>query len=174
MVELVEPRIIRGSRGKTFLLLLACPLVFLAGIGTVRSPAGVHAVGWIGIFFSGLSVPFLIRSLIRPHTLTLDDSGFMIGAGPKKVAWQDIKGFHVWRPRNRSKLIGYNFEPGARKETSLMRINRGLGAEGCLPGGWQFSTDKMVEILNAYRVQALARQAEHARLNGLGLVGTRS
>ncbi|WP_149790509.1 STM3941 family protein [Mesorhizobium sp. NFR06] len=164
-VELIEPRVIRGSRGKALLLLFGCLIFVLAGIGTLKHhPNDGQAMTWTGIIFFGLGVPVAISLLIRPQTLALDRDGFILDGGllvrPKKVAWRDVKGFHVWRPRNRSKSVGYDFEPGARKETALMRVNRRLGAEDCLPGGWQYSPDKMVEILNSYRLQALTRQSE--------------
>ncbi|MEZ2331419.1 STM3941 family protein [Mesorhizobium sp. RCC_202] len=157
--------VIRGSRGKALLLLFGCVVFILAGILTLRNhPGDGHVITWIGIIFFGLGVPISASLVIRPQTLALDRDGFILDGGllarPKKVAWREIKGFHVWRPRKRSKSVGYNFEPGARKETALMRVNRGLGAEDCLPGGWQYSPDKMVEILNSYRLQALTWQSQ--------------
>jgi len=72
-----------------------------------------------------------------------------------RIAWRDVQGFYV-RKQNRYKSIGFRFEPGAKTP-----LNKRPGIELSLPGrGWQLSTEKVVEILNSYRQQALNNEAE--------------
>lgn len=109
--------------------------------------------GWFSIVFCALGVPACAWVFIRPRVLILDGSGLAIGSVRRSrliVAWRDVQGFHV-RKQKRYKSIGFRFEPGAKTP-----LNRRPGVELSLPGGgWQLSTEKMVEVLNAYRLQAL-------------------
>ncbi|MDX8532471.1 STM3941 family protein [Mesorhizobium sp. VK25A] len=165
--EPVEPRIIRGSRAKNLLYLLGGIAFVWIGAYLVRdsgSQSGLIAVkmiviGWTSIVFFGLCALASVLLFVRPRVLILDGSGLAIGGGivrsPLKIAWRDIQGFHV-RKQNRHKSIGFRFEPGAKTP-----LNRRPGIELSLPGGgWTLSIEKMVELLNTYRQQALNSEAE--------------
>jgi len=165
--EPVEPRIIRGSRTKSLLYLLGGIAFVWIGAHLVRDSATqpelfavkMIVVGWVSIVFFGLCALAAAWLLVRPRVLILDSSGLAIGGSvhrsPLRIAWRDVQGFHV-RKQNRYKSIGFRFELGAKTP-----LNRRPGIELSLPGGgWPQSTEKMVEILNNYRQQALNNEAE--------------
>ncbi|WP_149905004.1 hypothetical protein [Mesorhizobium sp. SARCC-RB16n] len=164
--EPIEPRTIRGSRGKSLFYLLGGIALVWVGTHAIQDSAsrsGLIAVkllfaGWGCIVVFGLSALGGALTFIRPRALILDGDGFVLGGGfirPLKIAWRDIQGFHV-RKQNRYKSIGFRFELSAKTP-----LNRRPGIEFSISGaGWPLSTEKMVETLNAYRLQALNSEAE--------------
>lgn len=160
--EPVEPRTIRGSRGKTSVYLLGSLSFVATGIWLLRQPQAEILWAWLCVAFFGLGALVFAWLLVRPQVLILDGGGFKLDGGlvrsPKQIPWQDVQGFFVYRlPVGGGKMVGYNFEPTAGKNSSLIRWNRRLGADGALPEGWPLSAEKMAEELNAYRLQALNR-----------------
>lgn len=166
----VEPRTIRSSRIKSLFYLfggIALVWVMTHAVRDSASQSGVIAVkllvaGWVGIVLFGLAALGGAITLIRPRALTLDGSGFTLpapfGRSQLKIAWRDIQGFHV-RKQGKYKSIGFRLEPGAKTT-----LNRRPGIELSLSGaGWPLSTEKMVEVLNTYRQQALNSEAEPLR-----------
>ncbi len=154
----VGPRTIESSRLKASLSLLGS-LVFVAiGVMMVRDPL-VSTKGWLALVFFGVCAAAFAVLLFRPQVLILDKDGFMISGGfvrsPKKVLWRDVEGFFVYRLPRGGKMIGYNLQPAARKQTALSKIARSFGADGALPKGWPGSAEKMADELNAYRLWAL-------------------
>jgi hypothetical protein len=151
--------IITSSRGKT-LAYLAVSLIFVAMGAFMLGDPSQATMAWLCIVFFGLGVVAFIWLLIRPQTLTLDAEGFTLGGGmvrsPKTIPWRDVQGFFVYKLPKGGKMIGYNFAPGARKDTTIARLARGFGADGALPRAWPQSPEKMAETLNAYRARALA------------------
>ncbi len=111
----------------------------------------------LGLF--GLCSVMLVWLLIRPYRLLLDREGFTLAGGfirlPKKIPWREVDGFFVYRGPRGGKRIGYNYLPGALKDSGLARFGRVLGADGALPKGWRLSPEKMVAELDAYRRQAV-------------------
>jgi hypothetical protein len=112
------------------------------------------------IAFFGLCALVFAWRLVRPQRLLLDREGFTLLGGlarsPRKVAWRDLDGFFVYRLSRGTKMIGYNYRPGAREVPRLARFSRPFGADGALPMGWKQSPEAMVAQLNAYRAGALA------------------
>lgn len=160
--EPVAPRIIRGSRGKTSAYLLGSLAFVGTAIWLLNQPTVESVWLWPCLAFFGLGALVFTWLLIRPQVLILDASGFKLSGGlirsPKYIPWRDVQGFFVYRlPVAGSNLVGYNFEPDARKDASIIRWNRRLGADDALPDGWSLSAEKMAEELNAYRLQALNR-----------------
>jgi hypothetical protein len=142
-------------------LYLLLSLAFVAGgVLIVRDPSS-GAGGWLCMTFFGLCAVVFAIQLIRPQVLTLDIDGFTLDGGlvwsPKTVLWRDVQGFFVYRLPRGGKMIGYNWEPGAKKDTAARRLVRAFGADGALPKGWPGSPEQMVEDLNAYRLWALSR-----------------
>jgi hypothetical protein len=151
---------IKSSRGKTTLLLLIS-LVFVAVSAVIPSESDAERYkSWLGGGFFGLCSVVFTFLLIRPQRLLLAPTGFTVAGGlvrsPKQVLWRDVTPFFVYRLARGGSTIGFNFVPGARKNSTLIRVNRLVGAEGALPKGWPESPERMVERLNAYRAQALA------------------
>ena len=161
MTELV----IVSSRTKVFWY-LALSLAFVAdGVAMLRDPTSSAFWGWfISGFFGAASFVFLCL-LVRPQRLTLDQAGFTVSGGlmrsPRKVFWQEVDPFFVYRlPRGGNMIgymIGYNFKPGARERTRMLDFSRRLGADGALPRAWPGSAEHMVDELNSYRTKALDR-----------------
>lgn len=110
----------------------------------------------------GSCAPFLLWLLIRPQRLRLDSEGFALEGGfvwsPKKVRWNDVDEFFVYRPPRGGKLIGYNYRPVARQGSPLSWLIRRFGADAALPKGWPRSPEKMTEELNAYRRSVLGAE----------------
>ncbi|WP_406853021.1 hypothetical protein WEU32_04430 [Brevundimonas sp. BH3] len=156
----MEAEEIKSSRGKSVLLLVSS-LAFLSISVAMPSETAVESFNsWFAVAFSGLCSVVFAFLLIRPHRLLLAPSGFTVTGGfvrsPKQVLWHDVNPFFVFRLGRAGKVIGYNFAPGS-KDTTLIRMNRFVGAEGALPQGWPGSPDRMVERINAYRALALAQ-----------------
>ncbi|TIU30991.1 MAG: hypothetical protein E5W38_17475 [Mesorhizobium sp.] len=160
-LQQVEPMIIKGSRTKGLLCLVPSAAFVWLGAYLIRdymnkpifAALKMIVAGSLGISFFGLCSLIFAWLIIRPHFLILDGGGFTVGGGlirtPFKIAWQDVQGFHIRRQR-RSKAVGFRFEPSAKpRSDGRPRI------EGGLPRGWRLSTEKMVETLNSYRLQAL-------------------
>ena len=89
-----KPMIIRTSRGKHVLLLLAC-----AGFVAGGAAMAVHAqgadvwIGWLCVLFFGAGIPLSLRELLdfRPRVI-LDDRGVLdrtLGVG--RIPWSDIR-----------------------------------------------------------------------------------
>ena len=156
----MEVEEIKSSRGKTVLFLLIS-LAFVATSVTIPSEdAAENYKSWFaGAFFGVCSVVFAWL-LIRPQRLLLAPTGFTFAGGlvrsPKHVLWRDVNPFFVNRLKMGGKMIGYNFAPGARRDSTLIRVNRFAGNDGVLPKGWPESPELMVERINAYRARALA------------------
>lgn len=113
----------------------------------------------VGLGLLGALSVMLVWLLIRPYRLLLDREGFTLAGGlirfPKKIPWREVDAFFVYRGTRGGKRIGYNYLPGALKDSGLARLGRVLGADGALPKGWTLSPEKMVAELDAYRRQAL-------------------
>lgn len=155
----MEKEEIIASRWKTAILFLIS-LAFVAMSVAIPSEADeIYASMFAGAFFGLGSVVFGWQ-LIRPQRLSLSPTGFTVSGGlirsPKPVLWRDVSPFFVVSLRRGGRMIGYNFMPGARRESTLVRMNRLVGAEAALPGGWPGSPEQMVERINAYRAKALA------------------
>ena len=154
------PRVITTSRSK-IVLYLATSLTFVAAVlWLLQQP---HRDAWkleLALGFFALCTLVFVGLLIRPQKLLLDQDGFTIVDGlvrtPKKTRWQDIDEFFVYRLPRGTKMIGFNYRPGARAASPMVRFNRRFGAEGALPAGWAQSPEQMIADLNQYRLQALS------------------
>jgi hypothetical protein len=160
-IPALEPRIIKGSRGKSSLYLVGSLIFVLIGSQMVEDAKANNGVGWLCITFFSLCTLVSAWLIIRPQVLLLDGEGFSLDGGlvrsAKKIGWRDVQGFFVYRLPRGGKMIGYNYDPTAGNDSWLIGINRGFGAEGALPKGWSGSPERMAEELNDYRQQALSR-----------------
>lgn len=157
----MEVEEIKSSRGKTVLVLLISLAFVSISVAIPSEAASESYKSWLaGAFFGLCSVVFAFL-LVRPQRLLLTPTGFTVAGGlvrsPKQILWRDVSPLFVYRLARGGKMIGYNFAPGARKDSTLIRVNRFAGAEGALPKGWPGSPERMVERINAYRAQALAQ-----------------
>lgn len=148
-----------GSRWKAALYLAASVAFAAGGLLMLNDPAESRAAAMLCLIVFGLGALVFLLMLIRPQRLALDGQGFTLDGGlvrsPKLVRWRDIEPFFVYRLPRAGKMIGYNFRPGVKPETTMGRIARRFGADAALPKGWPMSPDALVEHLNAYRAQAL-------------------
>ncbi|MEW5686254.1 MAG: hypothetical protein AB1942_15165 [Pseudomonadota bacterium] len=156
----MEVEEIKSSRAKTVLFLLIS-LGFVAICVAIASDGAAESYkSWFGGAFFGLCTVVFAWLLFRPQRLVLAPTGFMVAGGlirsPKQILWREVSPLFVYRIPRGGKAIGYNFAPGARKDSALIRVNRLMGAEGGLPNGWPGSPERMVERINAYRARALA------------------
>ena len=122
---------------------------------------------WISIFFFGLCSCVFAFLLFRPQRLLLNHEGFTLSGGlvrsPKQVHWHDIEEFYLLSLPRGGGIIGYNFKPGARPQSLMLKLNRGFGAEAGLPRGWTASSEEMVEELNEYRNEVLLQDGALGR-----------
>jgi len=158
----MEPLVIRGSRGKTLLLLLACLAFALGSAFLIYVSKDDDTIGlWFCMALFGPGALVFAWLLVRPQMLVLNPQGFILGGGlvrsPKLVQWKDIEGFHVYSLPKAGEMIGYNFAPGVKKSSVMRSITKSLGAEAALPKGWQFSPEEMAVLLNEYRRRAMTR-----------------
>lgn len=157
---MIETKEIKQSRLKTTTALLGSS-AFVAIAVLIPHQAGESNAWrwWCGGFF-GLCATVFCWLLIRPQQLKLDPRGFTVTGGliysPKKVSWNSIDPFFLYRLPRGGKAIAYNYREGAeRPHTPGARLSRRFGADGSLPRLWPGSPDRMVEDLNSYREQAL-------------------
>jgi hypothetical protein len=120
-----------------------------------RSQSGLWRY-WCGLFFGLCAVVFLWL-LIRPQTLTLDTEGFTVAGGfvrsPRKTLWRETAGFFVYHLPRGGKMVGFNFAPGIRPTTALMKLNRRLEMDGAVPRLFSGSAESLAKELNSYRDQ---------------------
>lgn len=157
----MEVEEIKSSRRKAVLYLLGSLAFTAISIALSSEAAAESYTLWLGGVFFGLCSVVFAFLLVRPQRLLLAPTGFTVAGGlvrtPTQVLWRDVTPFFVYRLPRGGKMIGYNFAPGARKVSPLIRVNRLAGAEGALPKVWPGSPERMVERINAYREQALAK-----------------
>lgn len=75
------------------------------------------------------------------------------------MPWCDVDSFFIYRLPKGGKMIGFNFKPGPPGIPSLVKIARLLGAEAAFPTGWKLQNEKVVELLNTYRLHAAEKTA---------------
>ncbi|CDX21832.1 hypothetical protein MPLA_120025 [Mesorhizobium sp. ORS 3359] len=162
--DIVEPKIIRGSRGKAVLLLVGSLTLFWGGATIVPDSEFERVLTKLGLVLFGLCVPLFGWLIVRPQSLRLNSCGFTLYGGlvrsQKQILWADIDGFFVYRLPRGNQAVAYNFRPGVKTASPLTWISKKLGANALLPGVWPLSAEQMVETLNIYRLQALSREPE--------------
>ena len=154
----MEVEEIKSSRGKTvFFLMISMALASIFVMNPSETAADSYN-SFLGVAFFGLGSVIFVFLLIHPQRLLLSPTGFQVSGGlirsPKHVLWHEVGPFFVYYG-----MVGYDFVPGARQDSALIRLNRLLGAEAALPKGWPESAERMVERLNAFRDKALAQDA---------------
>ncbi|WP_172717038.1 hypothetical protein [Neorhizobium sp. T6_25] len=146
------------SRKKTILLLLGS-LVFVAVSWSL--PDERFYLRLFGVALFSANAIIFVLMLVRPSRLSLDQDGLSLSGGfrlsPMKIAWRDVEGFVVRRAQPGTSLIGFNYSVHASSKPRGAAFSRGsTGVDGGLPGGWSMSDIALVDMLNAYREQALA------------------
>lgn len=163
MMGTVDPVEISSSRWKTSLFLGGSVAVAAFLLFELQTPDADPPMLKFGLAFASLCAFVFAWVLVRPQRLLLDDEGFtLVGGGvrsPTKVRWHEIEGFFVHRVNGRVKTIGYNYKSGVRAASLWRDLSRRLGADGVLDGQWPRSTEEMVEYLNAFRTEAVAKKA---------------
>lgn len=143
--------VIKGSRAKVLLLLVACLLFTAAGVWMLRDPDIDRTMAWLCIVLFGLGIPLALFMLVRPGSLTLRADGFTVRTLWKSfdVAWDDVEAFHAWQnPYARQRLVAWSYRPGHAPAGALAGVSARLGAEGAMPGMMSLSTDKLVTLMN--------------------------
>jgi hypothetical protein len=116
--------------------------------------------GWFTYGFGALLSLFAIVQLLPgSNSLTVEEHGFRIVAlfREQRFRWEEVDSFGTYEFKIRSKrrvLVGFNFAPGARPITKLMRKSRKtLGYEAGVPTVDGFTPAELVELLETYRLQ---------------------
>jgi hypothetical protein len=152
-----------GARWKAALYLIASLAFAVGGALMLNDPDESRAAAMLCLMVFGIGAVVFLVLLLRPQRLVLNSEGFEVSGGlvgtPKLVRWRDIEPLFVYRLPRAGKMIGYNFRPGVKPESTMGRIARRFGADAALPKGWPMSPDAMVEHLNAVRAQALGERA---------------
>lgn len=155
----METRTISGSRGKSLLLCLLSLGFALLALQEVVTTASPDWRAWLGLALFGPGTPIFAWLIIRPQRLILEPAGFTVAGGlvwlPKRISWEEVDGFFVYRLPRGGKMIGYNHI--SPRTALLAKLNRHLGAECALPKNFPGSPERLVDELNSYRARALAR-----------------
>jgi hypothetical protein len=146
------------SRKKLILFLLGSLVMVAVSLSLPDERSFLRLLG--AALFSVAAIIFVLV-LVRPTRLSLDQDGLSLSGGfllsPMKIAWRDVDGFVLRRIRPGTSLIGFNYSVHASSKPRGAAFSRGItGMDGGLPGGWSISDVALVDILNAYREQALA------------------
>jgi len=110
--------------------------------------------GWALLVIGGILTPIAIVQLLPgAASLTLDQDGFhMTGLYRRKsYRWDEIEGFGVYSIAPKKKMVGFNFRPGTRPKSFLMKKSRdGFGYESALGDLYGPNPEKLAEMMNAY------------------------
>ncbi|NEX93150.1 hypothetical protein [Caulobacter sp. 17J65-9] len=163
--------VVTGARWKAALLaLIAIPMVWgvwVMDLAEMRRfgdffaehPGLALAAKAVGVvLFVGGGLVSAVQ-VFRPARLELDAEGFWYRNAFNKglrVAWADVDAFTVWRVPSAptATFVGINYLPGrAPRGAGLVR---GFGVDGALPGSWELSTGRLVDLLNEHRLRNAA------------------
>ena len=152
-----ERRVIYGSRRKALgLLLISCTFVAISA-WRLTDPNAASDGSWpmLGGAFFGLGVLIFTAQIVWPETLILDREGFTQSVLGRKRSqkWSDIEEFLLWSPSPGAQMVGYNFKPDRRPKGALTQINRTLGCDAGLPGGWKMSPRELLTTLQEWKAR---------------------
>ncbi|WP_315796435.1 STM3941 family protein [Bradyrhizobium sp. SZCCHNRI3043] len=154
------PVVIHSSRSKSLLGLLACIALLAAALFMVQDPEANHLIGYAGIGFFSLGIPFVGWSIFRPDRLVLTPDGVTQHALFRSglLKWKDVHAFRPYSPTpgSREQLIGYDVVGNSNKEGRFVKVARSLaGADGTLGGGWEMQPAALADLLNRARAHWL-------------------
>jgi hypothetical protein len=159
VTSVLPQKVFVSSRAKTSMLFLIS-LAFVA-IALLLPEASPGSYGWrVGaVIFFGLGMLVFGGLMLRPQQLILDSDGFTLVGGlalsPKTIRWREIDRFFTFRLPHGRKMIGFNYRPGSRDPSALLKFNRATArADGALSGLWRVEPEKIVDELNDYRQRA--------------------
>ena len=110
--------------------------------------------GWVLLVIGGLLTPVAaIQLLPGAASLTLDQDGFHVTGLFRRTSyrWDEIEGFGVYCPTPKKQMVGFNFLPGRRPKSLLMRKSREeFGYEAALGDVYGLNPEEFAEMMNAY------------------------
>ncbi len=146
------------SKTQQWKFLAAAVGLMLLGYWQVKR--GNISDGWFTLGLGALLSLFAIVQLLPgSNSLTVEENGFRIVAlfRENRFRWEEVDSFGTYEVKFRSKrriFGGFNFAPGARPMTKLMRKSRKtLGYEAGVPAVDGFTPAELVELLETYRLQ---------------------
>jgi len=156
----LDERIVVGSRWRyagTFAIGLPLLAVCVLLIRTPDVfPGFAAAVGWLGLAFFVPCEAIILAQCFVPSRLVLSATHFRLERPlrkPYSVAWSDLQGFFVWAYHG-TRLVAYRYRPDRTPGDAVTRVNRVLGTDGALPGGWPVEAGALAELLNRYVARA--------------------
>jgi hypothetical protein len=152
------PITIRQSRRKAGLLAFLAAI--FVGMGTCTYGLGDLTSRIISIFcvvFFGLCLIVASIQLICPGRLVIDCRGVTQTFLRRSHAypWPEVANFRVWRVAH-NELVAYDDLRTPNPHPTLQAINRSIGADAALAGGWAMPAGRLADLLNAARDHCLA------------------
>jgi hypothetical protein len=133
-------------------LLVMC-LIIALGASSIYGQTSPLA-GWALLVIGGILAPLAIVQLLPgAASLTLDQDGFHVTGLYRRTSyrWDEIEGFGAYSIAPKKKMVGFNFRPGTRPKSFLMRKSRdSFGYESTLGDLYGPNPEKLAEMMNAY------------------------
>ena len=166
---LPEEMILRPSKVKWGVLFL---IGFLFAAGGVWMIQDGEPKGWLVALIFGSFTAIAIVPLFSPHAyLRLDRNGFEQAFMGRSFScdWRDVSEFHVWSMRH-GFFVTNRFVGFTRREDEgklITKFNKAMvGGASQLSDTYGMKAQDLANLMNAYRVQAMARKSSSSRSSG--------
>ncbi len=138
------PIVIRESRWKAAMLVIAAVFLVLGALIASRSPKpSTAAIGYFGMVFFGAGGLISTVQVFRPSTLTLGPHGFTVDQLFRSwtVRWDQASNFSIGSSgRGFTRYVTYDYKPDRLAWGGLNRW-------GQLPLNWTMSPPKLAELM---------------------------
>ncbi|MHC4136115.1 MAG: STM3941 family protein [Planctomycetota bacterium] len=156
MNDAEEVRVLRPSRGKWLLVLIASGLFVAGGWWMILDGSWR---GWLGVGFFGLCVIASAVVLLPGSAyLRITPGGFNVCSlfRSSTYRWNDIERFQVARS-GWNRMVAFNFVADFDRHSTSRKIAAWLaGYEGALPDTYGMSCGELAALLNRYKERASA------------------
>lgn len=150
------------SKLKNILMLAGCIIFVVLGISLIKQDDPLKICGWLAIVFFGLGAIVFLVQLCFPSSsylkLTRDHMETRSLFRSYIHKWEDIAQFYAGRIVLRKMLL-IKFASSYKKAKTAHELIRGItgGADGALPSFYGLPAEKLAEILNKWRNNAISR-----------------
>jgi hypothetical protein len=166
----IQPTILRPSKVKLVLLLLACLVFVVIGIFMGRSG---HWLNYFGAAFFALGIPVaVIQMLPNASYLEIASEGFTVSSLFRKhfVPWLTVDKFRIIDasplPWSKTEMVGYDLLHPNGQASRGQKFSKFVGgAEGALPDTYGKKAEDLLEIMNTCLAKAREQSGERKQEN---------
>ena len=151
----LEIRVLKASRFKWAVLLLAGAVFALAGVLVFFAAPGGRAGGIIVFGFFGLCAVVAAIQLVFRSTLTLTADGFTFTALRRRVTrpWSDIDSFVPVQTSAFGGVVGIQLAASAQQRSGVRKAARNVWGYdgGALPDTYGMTVNELAALMNEWR-----------------------